>query len=514
MDDLRTTLATFAPDERKEFLQFLRRQGRKQKDRLDTRLCELLLHPRAYATAGLLARLYPDGPNPVAYYALRKRLLRSLTDFLLLRQRQQDPTATAAVRSLLILASYLFETGVPRLAWNTLRKAEKAGLENEQYEVLNTVYNLQITQAHHGCADELADIIRRRNLNKKAADEEERANIADSLIRQRLRQLRTKGRLGETFDVVLREVLCEYDLQEAFARRPALLYRLMSIARNAMLVRRDFASFAPFVRRCYHLMERRHGFAPAQRQYQLGLLHMIAHALYRSRRFAETMPYLEQMRELLAASPRTHHADMRARHTFLLAATYAFLRRNTESIQLLETVLRDPKLPPAEEMTARLGLAFHYFAEGQFGKTNQVLISIGRSDHWCEQHMGLEWTLNKHLGEMLTQLEMGHSELALNRLRAIDRLVRERSAEGEAGPYGYVLGYLARVREIIEDPAVAARPAFAERVRRMPASLPLEREDLQAISFYSWLHARMVGRPYYDVLLEVAGAAPAAETAL
>jgi len=512
MDDLRTTLATFAPDERKEFLQFLRRQGRKQKVRLDTRLCELLLHPRAYSTAELLAHLYPEEPNPVAYYALRKRLLRSLTDFLLLRQRQQDPTATASVRSLLILASYLFETGVPRLAWNTLRKAEKVGLENEQYEVLNTVYNLQITQAHHAGADELQAIIRRRNVNKQAADEEERANIVDSLIRQRLRQLRTKGRLGETFDVVLREVLCEYDLQEAFARRPALLYRLMSIARNAMLVRRDFASFAPFVLRCYLLMERRHGFAPAHRQYQLGLLYMIAHALYRSRRFEEVLTYLEQMRALLATSPRSHHADMRARYVFLLAATYAFLHRNTESIQLLETVLRNPKLPPNEELTARLGLAFHYFAEGQFSKTNQVLISIGRSDHWCEQHMGLEWTLNKHLGEMLTQLEMGNTELSLNRLRAIERLLRERSPEAEAGPYGYVLSYLSRVREIIDDPAAATRPAFAARVREMPAFLPLEREDLQALSFYSWLRARMVGRPYYVVLLEVAGASPTPTT--
>lgn len=512
MDDLRTTLATFAPDERKEFLQFLRRQGRKQKGRLDTRLCELLLHPRPYSTPELLARLYPDEPNPVAYYALRKRLLRSLTDFLLLRQREQDPTAAATVRSLVILAQYLFETGVPRLAWNTLRKAEKLGVQNEQYEVLNTVYNLQISQAHHACADELTDLIRRRNLNKKAADEEERANIVDSLIRQRLRQLRTKGRAGETFDAVLQQVLREYDLQEAFARRPALLYRLMSIARTAMLVRRDFASFAPFVLRCYHLMEKRHGFAPAHRQYQLGLLYMIAHALYRSRRFAEVVPYLEQMRTLLAESPRSHYADMRARYTFLLAATYSFLHRNTESIQLLETVLRDPKLPPAEEMTARLGLAFHYFAEGHYHKTNQVLISIGRSDHWCEQHMGLEWTLNKHLGEMLTQLEMGNPELALNRLRAIERLVRERSPVAEAGPYGYVLSYLARVREIIDDPAAATRPAFAERVRQMPTFLPLEREDLQALSFYSWLRARMVGRPYYEVLLEVAGAAPVAAT--
>ena len=514
MDDLRTTLLTFAHDDRKEFLHFLQRQGRKQKGRLDTRLCELLLHPRAYPTPELLARLYPTEPNAVAYYALRKRLLRSLTDFLLLRQRQQDATAASSVRGLLILAQYLFETGVPRLAWNTLRKAEKLGLQNDQFEALNTVYNLQIAQAHHACADDLTDLIRRRNLNKKAADEEERANIVDSLMRQRLRQLRAKGRAGESFDAVLADTLREYDLQEAFARRPALLCRLVSIARSAMLVRRDFVSFAPFILRCYHLMEKRHGFAPAQRQYQLRLLYMIAHALYRSRRFEETTCYLTHMQALLAESPRTHYLEMRARYTLLLAATYAFLRRNHESIQLLEEALHDTRqpLPLANELTARLGLAFHYFAEGKFQKTNQVLISIGRSDHWCEQQMGLEWMLNKNLGEMLTLLELGHSELALNRLRAIERTVRERSPEAETGPYAYVLSYLVRVRDIIDNPAAATQPAFAEQVRQMPTFLPLVREDLQALSFYSWLHARMMGRPYYEVLLEVASAPPVGQT--
>ncbi|MBC8083733.1 MAG: hypothetical protein H7Z21_11025 [Hymenobacter sp.] len=515
MDDLRTTLATFSPEDRKDFTQFIQRQKRKQKGRMDLRLYELLLHPKEYTTPQLLARLYPDEPNATAYYGLRKRLLRHLTDYLLLRQRQQDPTAASSVRGLLTLAQYLFEAGVPRLAWSTLRKAEKLARLNEQYELLNTVYNLQIAQAGNEHADPLEDIIRRRHLNKKAADEEERAGIADSLIRQRLRQARVKGRAGEAFDGILRDVLREYDLQEAFARRPAVLYRLMSIARNAMLVRRDFASFTPFVLRCYHLMEKRHGFQPAHRYYQAGLLYMIAHALYRVRRFEESVRYLELLRGALAEEGgRGYRAEWLPRYTFLLAANYAFLRRNPESIRLLETALRPPvTLSPRDQLTARLGLAFHYFAEGQFAKTNQALISIGRSDHWCEQEMGLEWLVNKNIGEMLAQFEMGNTDLALNRLRAIERLLRERSGVEDGGPYAYVLSYLTLVREIIDNPAATRQPGFASRVEQMPQSVPLQREDLQALSFYAWLQARMVRRPYYEVLLELADAPPAGAAA-
>jgi hypothetical protein len=60
------------------------------------------------------------------------------------------------------------------------------------------------------------------------------------------------------------------------------------------------------------------------------------------------------------------------------------------------------------------------------------------------------------------------------------------------------------VHEIIDDPAVATTAAFAQRVATMPAFLNQEKEDLQIISFFAWLRARVLGRPYYEVLLQVA----------
>lgn len=509
MDDLRTALLTLSPDDRTEFGRFLQRQRQRVAGRQDVRLYELLTGP-ALAPAALVARLYPAGPNAVAYYAVRKRLLLHLTDFLVLRQRQHDATAAAAVRGHLTLAQYLFGAGVPRLAWGTLRKAEKQARDHEQYEALNAVYNLQIQHAGTPHAEPLPDVLRRRHANKKAADEEERANIADSLLRHRLREARTQGRPAAAFDAIVQEILAEYDLQEAFARSPSLLCRLLSIARSGMLVRRDFASFAPFAERCYGLMARRHGFAPAQRGYQLRLLYMLAHALYRTRHFTESVRYLEQGRAVLADGGRPL-AEFGPRFTFLLAANYAFLQRNAESIALLEGALRAaPALPALDALTARLQLTFHYFAEGKFQKANHVLLRLGRTDHWLEQHMGLEWLLNRNLGELLIHLELGSADVALGRLRAIDRSLRERfpagpgGAPAAGGPYRYVLGYLALVHEILEDPTVARGPAFAQKVARMPDFWPLEREDLQAQSFYAWLRARMLGRPYYEVLLEVA----------
>ena len=542
MDDLRTTLLTLSPDDRRDLGRFLQRQQQRAAGRLDSRLYELLLSAREYRTEQLITKLYPDEPNPVAYYALRKRLMRHLTEFLLLRQNRLDPTAAASVRGQLTLAQYLFDVGIPRLAWATLRKAEKLARTNEQFEPLNAVYNLQIQQAHTPYAEPLPDILARRHANKKAADEEERANIADSLLRKRLHDARTELRSRTVssaqevspFEEMVQQVLREYDLQEAFARSPSLLCRLMGIARSAMLMRGDFRQFAGFLQRCYHLMERRHGFRPAHRRYQLRLLYMLAHAYYRARQFEESVACLAQGRAVLSDSPQRQNAEFGPRYTLLLAANLAFLSKNAESIALLQHALHaTPPLSAAAELTARLQLAFHYFAGSQFGQANQTLISIGHTDHWLEQHMGLEWLLAKVLSEMLVQFELGHDELGLARLRAIERLLCERFPAPEAaapatpdapvpseqcgpaagGPFQYVLRYLALVRELIQRPHPGRRASedFLAAIDGLTAVRPHRRDDLQVRSFYSWLRARAQGRPFYEVLLEVTNGSDAHE---
>src|SRR5688572_29277081 len=107
---------------------------------------------------------------------------------------EEDNTSASAGMGMGSLATDLFEARGDRLAWNLLRKAEKVAAENEQFDLLNNIYNLQIEKADSEFADNLHQIIQKRNENKLAADEEERANIAASLIREQLSQVRAQGR--------------------------------------------------------------------------------------------------------------------------------------------------------------------------------------------------------------------------------------------------------------------------------------------------------------------------------
>lgn len=501
MDDLKITLDTLSDDDKRELAVFIQRE-KKKKHRKDLELFQLLQQKKKYKPEQLIQRLYPDEPNPIAYYALRKRLMRHITNFILLKRVEQDITAASPIMGMLSLAHYLFDMLAEKLAWTYLRKAEKLAITNEQFDLLNMVYNLQIEKADSEFADSLDLIISKRNQNKLAADEEERANIASSIIKHSLQAVRRQGS-DLHFNNIIQDVLKAHELTEAVSMRPSLLYKLLSIARSAVLARKDFISFEPYIIAQYHEAEQKYGFRKAHQYYKASLLYMIAHVLYRNKKFRVSMHYLGLLHESISGEGKSHHALFYPRYTFLMVANLVFLFRIQEANELMENLLYKHKeaLGTKDLLTAQLGLSFNYFAQGAFSKANKVLLNINHSDKWCESKMGREWTLKKNLGELIIQYELGNEDLVLNKIRAFERNFKELLQEPA---YRNVKHYLQLIKHMIDYPNEVYRPEFVQSVENTLEFSSFEDTDIQAMSFYAWLKSKMLRRPYYDVLLELA----------
>jgi hypothetical protein len=91
-------------------------------------------------------------------------------------------------------------------------------------------------------------------------------------------------------------------------------------------------------------------------------------------------------------------------------------------------------------------------------------------------------------------------DLVLNKVRSI-----ERNFDGllRSPVYANVRTYLQFIRQLTDRPGAAADKAFSAEVDRAFRFLPVEQEDLQAMSFYAWLKSKMLKRDYYPVLLEL-----------
>jgi tetratricopeptide (TPR) repeat protein len=270
-----------------------------------------------------------------------------------------------------------------------------------------------------------------------------------------------------------------------------------------VLVRKDFYAFEPYLVGQYEALAARGAFGPRHQPYKTGLLYMIAQTQYRNRKFAASLARLGELRGALAESSKADQQHLGPRCTLLWAMNHVYLGKNDEAVAVLEKVLEGGEAddwPVAQLLNARINLAFCYFQRGDYARANRLLLAAGHSDRWNNKKMGLEWTLRKNLSEIIIQYELGNVDLVLNKVRAIERNF---DALLRSPVYANVRTYLQFIRQLVDDPGAAADKAFSAEVDRTFRFLPVEQEDLQAMSFYAWLKSKMLRRDYYSVLLEL-----------
>lgn len=493
MDELKQIISTFSTDEQKEFASFIQRQ-KKIKNRKDLELFRLLTQKQNYKPAQLLAKLYPTDQNQVAYHAVRKRLMQHLIDFILLKSNGKQTSTTLGVISLA-----LFDRKLEKLGWEFLRKAEKVALSHEQYDLLNAIYNLQISLSNSDFADDLEEIIEKHKQNKILAEEEEKANIANQLIQQKLKEVRLQGKELD-FKGIIKQILQTYQLSEIIAKRPSLLYKLMTIARSAVLVSKDFYHFAPYLIEQYQLVVERYGFAPQHAHYQLSLLYMIAHVLYRNKKFAQSISYLEKMKNIFASHARLQD-QFYTKYALLLSANYALSKRTMEAIKLLEDILKERKntLSQEDNLNIYLNLSIYYFQEENYKKANQCFLTLQSSEAWLIKKMGREWVLKKNLVELIAQYELKNYDLARNKLKSIEKNFADMLSQPL---FQNVKAYLYFVKQMLDNPSIKPDRLFAQ-TDELFVFDPIAEEDLQEIRFYAWLKAKLLKKKYQEVLEEL-----------
>ncbi|MDX2246404.1 MAG: hypothetical protein SF052_06500 [Bacteroidia bacterium] len=500
MDKLKTIIATFSPEDQKELCLFVQRQ-KKKKNRKDLDLLNILRKEQDFPPEVILQKLYPDSNNQVAYHALRKRLMRHLNEFILLKQMDEDPSTASSVMGMISMARYLFEKRVDKLGWDIIRKAESVALENEHFDLLNNIYNLQIEKSGHETADAWEDILLKRERNKLRAEEDEKAALANNHIKHKLAEIRMKG-ISPDFDHTIREVLEKYQLSEAVNNHPRLFFNLMSITRSMVIARQDYYNFEPLVMAGFLEMEARHLFSGPHHVCKLELLYMIAHVLYRNKKFDESLKWLEKMAYALEEHHKSHYYLFYPRYAMLKAVNFTFTYRVKEAIPLLEDMLQNPelRLQTQDILNARLNMGYYSFLAGDKTGAVRAGIEMQHSDKWLEKKMGKEWVLKKNLSEMILQYELGNYDFSRGKIRTIEKNFPDLL---KLPAYQKVTVYLSFVRRMISNPGAEISPDFYEEVKDSFYYVPVVQENIHVMGFYGWLKARMTQRNFYEVLMEL-----------
>ncbi len=498
MDKLQELVNTFSEDDKKEFRIFINRQKSK-KDRKDLDLFELITEQ--IVSKEIQKKLYKT-PNKVAYHTLRKRLLKHLTDFIVLKQIDNDITSTSSISGLISLATYAFNNKSDDLGWRFLTKAEQIAVENEQYELLNNIYHIQLEQSESDFAPDVNEIYEKWQSNKDLVNENEKISIAYNFIKREINEVIFKGE-DKDLNKIIDKLLKKYGINDLVFKRPEILYKVLDLTRRVMLSRKDFYNFEPYVIRMYNELVAQHGFSKKNHFYKIHILYMIAHILYRNRRFEQSNQYMVEMYKAMQEYNNAYYNKFYPKYVMLSAANYSYLNQNNKSIEILSNISNTTlkKLPVEDQLNIKMNLAIYYGNNADFKQSNRLVYSLNHSDSWLTKKMGVEWVMKKNMIEIMIQYELGNYEIALNRIRSFERAF---AGLFKHPLYNRALLFMQKIKTIINNPLIIKDKKFVDDVINQLVKIPSEQEDLQAMAYYAWLKGKMLNVNYYQVLLDIA----------
>ena len=500
MDLLLEIIQVLDENDLKKFKVFLKRY-RNVKERKDLRLLELLMKNSKIKRTDLLGALYGKEFSLTAYHATRKRLMRQIVVFINQFKINAAKQEEVSEESLYRLSLFLFNSSKNEAAWSILSQAEVMALGNENFSLLNLIYSLQIENSLSEGATELEQIIERKKLYQQLSLEDDKANTAYHLIRYHLNKSLIEGKEIDIASMI-QKVLVENDLAETIAKRPKFICNIISITRSSVLVSKDFYSFEPYIVDKYNDVEKIKSFTKLNHQYKIQLLYMIAHVMYRNKKFFDAMHYLQLMNNAMKEFNNLYHKIFYSKYILLHSAVLNYSGNNQKAIDLLEGYLHDKvgsTLQP-HDLNTYLNLSTYYFQKGDYSKSIRLFLKLQQSESKLIKLMGMEWVLKKNIIECINQYELGNTDV-------VDRMIKSMIVKFEEflnrPLYKRVKIFLNFVTMLNNDPSCCNKKTFINKIESSFDFVGAEREDIQAMTFYAWLKSKIVGKNYYTVLIDL-----------
>ncbi len=496
MGKLKELLLTFNDDEITDLRAFINRYGVKE-DRLDYQLIDLLRSGKEYSGEEMVVSLYQDPKKKAAYHTLRKRLFRNVSDFVTLRTVEEDHTASGPLMSMILLVKYLVENDCHELAWKHLDKAQSVAEESDQFSLLHDIYLLKLEYAKLNPNYNIEEIFERVEVNKKYRDEEERFQMAFSAVQISLRE--HKKNMHFELEHIMQENFDRFDLHDILESRPKFIYKLIEMVRSAKMTTKGFLDFEPFVEGHYRNIKE-NGFKEKDLEYQSGILYILVHTKFRNKKFNECKEFCEDLHALLYKMPKALKKKFHLKLTLVQAAVYAYTDKVDEAIECLDSILESNDYKKNEEaiMTALVNKSIYLLFQGKTKDANKIHAQFPFTDKQVEKKMGKEWALKKSLIVVIYQFEMENYELVISLIRNFQRNYSDLL---KLDIYKRVKNFSFVIRDLASHSHQLGDKANWESIDSKFETLTFDEEDLQAMTFFSWLRARVNGIDYYPSLL-------------
>ncbi|AMR30701.1 hypothetical protein A0256_04335 [Mucilaginibacter sp. PAMC 26640] len=494
MDGLLELTSLLNNTDRKLFKQFLRDKN-KREDVKNLQLFNLV------ETDDITAfdKLYKSYKNKDAYYALRKRLQDNLLLFLSQKTFESNHSDSYEALRLLVVARFLSENELVKIAFKCMDKAEAIAESLEQFNLLNELLLLRLQYAHMPGAEDLDTLTARFLRNQAEMQREARLNMAYAYLRQELQEIHLNGKIVNLTTLMLATIR-KYKISKQDLMTYKSIYQILFIANEYAAIQQNYGLIERYINRTNQFMKGQVQHKQTYGFYHISILYFLANFHLRQRRFGKSASYLKEMMHLMLADSR-YYALFYLRHQLLTSLNLFFTGFSDRAIALLQESLSNKKSTskPEDLADVRLSLAMFLALCDDRASLKQLAL-LTQTDAWYEKKMGMLWTIRKNLMEILVQAQFSNIELALSRLMSFRRRYKKyllKTSEER------VLQYLGLVEKYLLKPDVAFDPRYKATVVNQLTQK--ENNDIFSLSFIAWLIARLEKNTAYKVVLTLIG---------
>ncbi len=491
---LENIISSMTNEEKTEFGLYLVKNKENPKENL---LFDALCIEKIEKREQKIATIYEE-PNPKALNLLRVRLTEKTTEFIALSCMKKMSIYVINEPPVILVAEWLMERNAIDTAQKHLQRAEKFALQNHRYNLLDSIYNFQLLHADEFEID-IHELKLRWNKNMELHANMRKLNVLYADIRIELSEHKKNG---TTMDVVqwVNDIFREFNFTPSALKNATFMLRLAEICRSAIVSTKEYAAFEPYLIRVFGSLKKHNAFEGPQVEHEVSFVMIIAHTLYRQRKFEESLQWLKQFEKLIPQRKLKSH-KLFPKYIGLHISILCYTGKNKEAIALNTQTLEDNsiKLPLKYKLDLQLNLAVYYFNEMNFKMANLAMKNLPSNDKFIEDTKGLEWRFKKEMIQAIIYYELGNLDLTESKIRSMLRYYKKFF---DHGSYQIAAIYLKQISKLVHDPDKVRTPEFAEEVRVMTASWPAERLDIQAITFLCWLKSKIKQRDYYEVLLD------------
>lgn len=498
MDSIATLIHSLSENDVENFKAYI--QSKKEiGDRKDLQLFELLLQNHAIDRDELLEILYPENKNLIAYHATRKRLFKMLAQFLHWQEIQSDDQIE--LTSYLSVSAFLFNNNQHETAWHYLKKSLGLVAQKKLYDLEIALYQLAIEHSNNQHALPIEGLITNYQLLITQRHEESQLQIMRQVARHELMQRLKKGQdldFAEFIKTLNETFLPNSPKSESLQ----VVYSQVCIARSVVLAKKEFHTFENYLIETYNNLIKTDAFSKETNELKIHFLYMLSHTCYRNKKFDLAQQYLDSMHAGMENFNKSDYKKHYYTYVLLQSAVYSYSNATEKSIILLENLLNTKSIQRNNNQyfNVLINLCLNYFYGKNYNRAQRTFRDLQHTDAWFVKTMGQEWVLKKLFLEAINFYELGYVDMAMEKIKSVEKNFKPLMQQD---PHKRALNFLSLFKKITQKPDIVSTKSFMELVDQTFVFLPHEEEDLQAMTFYAWLKAKMQRKGFYEVLLEI-----------